>query len=82
VGGAGRRGRAPASGDPVLLEPGDARLMEMGMLGVIRLLAGPTAVPPLAPLDWPTPSMALSVRAWWMADRSEDALARLTAGGS
>jgi DNA-binding SARP family transcriptional activator len=75
-----------AAGEPVVVAPGDARLMEMGMLGIIRLLAGPTEVPPLAPLDWPTPSMALSVRAWHAdslarAGRTDDAAAELAALG-
>ncbi len=51
-------------GEPILLEPADGALMEMGMRGVIDLLAGPTEVPTLPPLDWPVPSMELNVRAW------------------
>ena len=61
-----------ARSEAVDVEPGDTALMEMGYLGVIDLLAGPSHVRALAPLDWPVPSMELSVKAG-----HADALARV-----
>jgi DNA-binding SARP family transcriptional activator len=61
-----------ARSEAVEVEPGDTALMEMGLLGIIDLLAGPSWVPALAPLDWPVPSMALAVKA-----AHADALARV-----
>jgi DNA-binding SARP family transcriptional activator len=71
-------------GEPILLEPADGALMEMGMRGVIDLHAGSTAAPTLSPLDWPVPSMELSVRAWHAdslarSGRGDDAAAALGA---
>jgi DNA-binding SARP family transcriptional activator len=57
-----------AAGEGLVFAAGDAALMEMGMRGVIDLLAASTTAPAAAPLDWPVPSMALSVAAWH-ADR-------------
>jgi DNA-binding SARP family transcriptional activator len=53
-----------ALSEAVAVEPGDAALMEMGMLAIIDLLGGPSAVPTMAPLEWPVPSLALSAKAW------------------
>jgi DNA-binding SARP family transcriptional activator len=61
-----------ARSNAVDVEPGDTALMEMGYLGIIDLLAGPSHVRALAPLDWPVPSMALAVKAG-----HADALARV-----
>jgi DNA-binding SARP family transcriptional activator len=77
---------ARAACERAAVDPGDAALMEMGMHGIIGLLAGPTAAPPLAPLDWPVPAMELSVRAWHAdlqarAGRPDDAAAALAAIG-
>jgi DNA-binding SARP family transcriptional activator len=58
--------------EAVAVEPGDSALMEMGLLGIIDLLAGPSHVPAMPPLDWPVPSMALAVKAG-----HADALARV-----
>jgi len=61
-----------ARSDVVDVEPGDTALMEMGYLGIIDLLSGPSQVRAPAPLDWPVPSMALAVKA-----AHADALARV-----
>ena len=63
--------------------------MEMGMLGVVELLSGPADVAPLAPIEWPLPSMELAVRAWHtncvaragQMDRALDALQHMDATG-
>ena len=47
-----------------LIDPAGGALQEMGMLGIIGLLEGPTDVVPLPPIEWPMPSMELSFRAW------------------
>ena len=41
-----------------------AALQEMGTLGIISLLSGPTDVPPLPPIEWPMPSMEVSAKSW------------------
>jgi len=55
-----------AAGDAALLDPAGGAILEMGMLGIIDLLAGRTEVAPLLPaeIEWPMPSMELSVKAW------------------
>jgi DNA-binding SARP family transcriptional activator len=73
--------RADAAG----FEPAGTNLQRMGMLGIIGLLAGPTDVAPLPPIEWPLPGMELSVRAWHAnclaragrIDRAADALSRI-----
>jgi hypothetical protein len=55
-----------AAADAALIDPAGGAIQEMGMLGVIRLLGGPVMeVRPLAPIEWPMPSMELSVKAWY-----------------
>jgi DNA-binding SARP family transcriptional activator len=76
--------RADAAG----FDPAGTSLQRMGMLGIIRLLAGPTDVAPLAPIEWPLPGMELSVRAWHAnclaragrIDRAADALSCIDPG--
>ena len=46
-----------AAAEAALLDPMGAALQEMGMLGIISLLSGPTDVAPLPPIEWPMPSM-------------------------
>jgi hypothetical protein len=54
-----------AAADEALFDPAVGALLEMGMLRVFDLLAGPTNVPALTPIDWPMPSIALTARAWY-----------------
>jgi hypothetical protein len=54
-----------AAADAALGEPGGGSLQELAMLRIFDLLGGRAEVGPLAPLEWPTPSMELSVRAWY-----------------
>jgi len=54
-----------AAAEAALIDPAGGALQEMGMLGIIELLQGPTDVVPLPPIEWPMPSMELSVRAWY-----------------
>ena len=53
-----------AAGEAALLDPMGAALQEMGMLGIISLLSGPTDVAPLPPIEWPMPSMEVSAKSW------------------
>ena len=54
-----------AAADAALIDPAGGALLETGMLGIIDLLAGPTHVGKLPPVEWPMPSMELSVQAWY-----------------
>jgi DNA-binding SARP family transcriptional activator len=58
-------GATRAAADAALIDPAGGALLQMGMLGIIDLLAGPTDVEPLGPIEWPMPSMELSVKAWY-----------------
>ena len=52
--------------DVALVDPAGGALPETGMLGIIGLLEGPAHdVRPLPPIEWPMPSMELSVNAWY-----------------
>lgn len=53
-----------AAAEAALVDPAGGALLEIGMLGIVHLLSGPTRVHPLAPIEWPMPSMQLSVQAW------------------
>jgi hypothetical protein len=52
------------AGEAALFDPMGAALQEMGTLGIISLLSGPSGVPPLPPIEWPMPSMELSAKSW------------------
>jgi len=45
-------------------DPAGVAMQRLGLRGVISLLAGPTDVEPLAPIEWPLPSFDLTVAAW------------------
>jgi len=53
-----------AAGEAALIDSMGAALQEMGTLGIISLLSGPTDVPPLPPIEWPMPSMEVSAKSW------------------
>ncbi len=53
-----------AAGEAALIDPMGGALQEMGILGIISLLSGPTDVAPLPPIEWPMPSMELSAKSW------------------
>src|SRR4029078_6347663 len=53
-----------AAGEAALIDSMGAALQEMGILGIISLLSGPTDVPPLPPIEWPMPSMEVSAKSW------------------
>jgi DNA-binding SARP family transcriptional activator len=71
--------------ETAVFDPAGPALMEMGMVGIIELLSGPTDVAPLAPIEWPLPSLELVATAWHanclarvdQLDRAVDALGRI-----
>jgi DNA-binding SARP family transcriptional activator len=53
-----------AASEGALFDPTATGLQQMGMLGIIDLLAGPAEVPVLPLIEWPLPTMELAVAAW------------------
>jgi DNA-binding SARP family transcriptional activator len=53
-----------AEADAAGFDPAGTAMHRLGLLGIIGLLAGPADVAPLPPIEWPLPSMELSVAAW------------------
>ena len=53
-----------AAADAAGFDPAGTAMHRMGLLGVISMLEGPAEVMPLPPIEWPLPSMELSVAAW------------------
>jgi hypothetical protein len=53
-----------AAAEDALIEPAGGAILEAGMFGIIDLLVGPAKVVPVPLIEWPMPSMELSVKAW------------------